>query len=128
MGPGAGAIPRPLPGTTGLAALPPGTVLDGELIVTSQGLPDLEAILARHHLTHPAKIEHISRQQPVSYPISCGLFLNPINSNVRFFESHSGRLCGGSELDRRKCRKMTGSLMGRPRCFAGLCLRPPRAD
>ncbi len=52
-----------------LTALPPGTVLDGELILTSEGLPDLEAILARHHLTHPAKIEHISRQQPVSYMV-----------------------------------------------------------
>ena len=37
-----------------LAALPPGTILDGELVLLSQGVPDLEAILARHQLSHPA--------------------------------------------------------------------------
>ena len=52
-----------------LAALPPGTILDGELISWSQGLPDLEAILARHHLSHPAKIQHASQYQPVTYVI-----------------------------------------------------------
>jgi bifunctional non-homologous end joining protein LigD len=52
-----------------LAALPPGTVLDGELIIQSQGLPDLEAILARHQLTHPTKIQHASQQQPVTYMV-----------------------------------------------------------
>ena len=52
-----------------LAALPPGTILDGELVLLSQGLPDLEAILARHQLSHPAKIQHASRQQPVTYVV-----------------------------------------------------------
>ena len=52
-----------------LAALPPGTILDGELVRLSQGLPDLEAILARHQLSHPAKIQHASRHQPVTYVV-----------------------------------------------------------
>jgi ATP-dependent DNA ligase len=52
-----------------LAALPPGTILDGELVRLPQGLPDLEAILARHQLSHPAKIQHASRQQPVTYVV-----------------------------------------------------------
>src|SRR2546423_11741175 len=41
-----------------LAALPPGTIVDGELVLLSRGLPDLEAILARHQLSQPAKIQH----------------------------------------------------------------------
>src|SRR5881275_2400220 len=40
-----------------LAALPPGTILDGELVLLPDGLPDLEAILARHQLASPAKIQ-----------------------------------------------------------------------
>jgi bifunctional non-homologous end joining protein LigD len=52
-----------------LAALPPGTILDGELVVFSKGLPDLEAILARHHLSNSGRIRHASRYQPVSYVI-----------------------------------------------------------
>jgi bifunctional non-homologous end joining protein LigD len=31
-----------------LAQLPPGTILDGELIRAPDGLPDLDALLARH--------------------------------------------------------------------------------
>ena len=52
-----------------LAALPPGTTLDGELVLMPQGLPDLEAILARHQITNSAKIQHFSRQQPVTYVV-----------------------------------------------------------
>jgi bifunctional non-homologous end joining protein LigD len=52
-----------------LAALPPGTILDGELVLLPEGLPDLEAILARHQLTNPAKIQQASRQQPVTYVV-----------------------------------------------------------
>lgn len=50
-----------------LTALPSGTVLDGELVVLSQGVPDLDAILGRHQLTDFAKILHASKQHPVSY-------------------------------------------------------------
>ena len=52
-----------------LANLPPGTILDGELLQLSQGLPDLEAMLARHQLAHPAKIQHASKEQPVTYVV-----------------------------------------------------------
>jgi len=52
-----------------LAALLPGTVLDGELVLLPQGLPDLKAILSRHQLTHPAKIQRASRMQPVTYVV-----------------------------------------------------------
>jgi ATP-dependent DNA ligase len=52
-----------------LARLPPGTLLDGELVLLPQGLPDLEAILARHQLTHPAKILRGSQDQPVTYVV-----------------------------------------------------------
>src|ERR1022692_3415261 len=52
-----------------LAALPPGTILDGELVLLSQGLPDLEAILARHQLSYPAKIQQARQQQPVTYVV-----------------------------------------------------------
>ena len=52
-----------------LAALPPGTILDGELVLLSQGLPDLDAILGRHQLSHPAKIKQASNHQPVSYVV-----------------------------------------------------------
>src|SRR5476651_2584692 len=52
-----------------LAALPPGTILDGELVLLSEGVPDLDAILARHQLSHPAKIQLCSRQQPVTYVV-----------------------------------------------------------
>ena|SRR5437588_7950352 len=51
-----------------LAALPPGTIVDGELVICSKGLPDLEAMLARHHLCQSAKIQYASRYQPVTYP------------------------------------------------------------
>jgi hypothetical protein len=36
--------------------------LKGELLLFSQGLPDLEALLARHQFTHPAKIQRASRE------------------------------------------------------------------
>jgi bifunctional non-homologous end joining protein LigD len=52
-----------------LAALPPGTILDGELVIMPQGLPDLDAILARHQLCHSAKIQLASREQPVTYVV-----------------------------------------------------------
>jgi bifunctional non-homologous end joining protein LigD len=70
-----------------LAALPPGTILDGELIILSQGLPDLEAILARHQLTHPTKIQHARQQQPVTYMVfdllahrGCSLLGQPLQA------------------------------------------------
>jgi ATP-dependent DNA ligase len=52
-----------------LARLPLGTILDGELVRLSQGVPDLEALLAHHQLTQPIKILHASREQPITYVV-----------------------------------------------------------
>jgi ATP-dependent DNA ligase len=50
-----------------LRRLPSGTVVDGELVVFQDGRPDLNALLRRHQLIHPARIRHASRQTPVRY-------------------------------------------------------------
>ena len=53
-----------------LGRLPAGTILDGELVRWGpEGLPNLGAILKRHHLTHPARIERASQSQPVCYVV-----------------------------------------------------------
>jgi DNA ligase D-like protein (predicted ligase) len=50
-----------------LTGLPSGTVLDGELVLLRNGLPDLEAMLARHQLGCPTKIRQRSQAEPVTY-------------------------------------------------------------
>jgi bifunctional non-homologous end joining protein LigD len=50
-----------------LRRLPAGTIVDGELIVLRDGLPDLPAILRRHPLVRPDQIRHASRLDPVRY-------------------------------------------------------------
>jgi DNA ligase D-like protein (predicted ligase) len=50
-----------------LTGLPSGTVLDGELVLLRDGLPDLEAMLARHQLGCPTKIRQRSQAEPVTY-------------------------------------------------------------
>jgi ATP-dependent DNA ligase len=50
-----------------LTGLPSGTVLDGELVLLRAGLPDLEAMLARHQLGCPTKIRQRSQAAPVTY-------------------------------------------------------------
>ena len=50
-----------------LRRLPAGTVVDGELVVLRQGLPDLHALLHRHSLVRPEQIRHASRVLPVHY-------------------------------------------------------------
>jgi bifunctional non-homologous end joining protein LigD len=50
-----------------LRRLPPGTVVDGELVVFQDGRPDLHALLRRHHLVHPDRIRHASAQAPIHY-------------------------------------------------------------
>ena len=47
--------------------LPPQTVVDGELVVLREGRATLEAILRRHQLLSPRKIQSASRQSPVTY-------------------------------------------------------------
>jgi hypothetical protein len=38
-------------------------------VLLSQGVPDLEAMLARHQLTNPAKIRNAGQHQPVNYVV-----------------------------------------------------------
>ena len=57
------------PELTGLGWLPDGTVLDGELVLRTEGLPDLDALLSRHQLTSSFKVHLRSQQQPVDYVV-----------------------------------------------------------
>src|ERR1700733_11001292 len=57
-----------------LNQLPTGTVLDGEIVLARQGVPDLEAILARHSLGQPQAIAHLSRTDPVTYVVFDALY------------------------------------------------------
>ena len=50
-----------------LRRLPPGTMVDGELVVFQDQRPDLPALLRRHQLVHAARIRHASRLMPVHY-------------------------------------------------------------
>lgn len=50
-----------------LSRLPSGTLVDGELILVPRGLPDLDALLARHQLANPLKIRQAGQRQPVTY-------------------------------------------------------------
>ena len=49
-----------------LRGLPPGTIVDGELVVFQENRPSLNAILRRHQL-RTARVRHASRQTPVHY-------------------------------------------------------------
>jgi ATP-dependent DNA ligase len=50
-----------------LARLPSGTVADGELVVFQNGRARLDAILRRHQLVSPLKIQYACCQSPVTY-------------------------------------------------------------
>jgi bifunctional non-homologous end joining protein LigD len=50
-----------------LRLLPSGTVVDGELVMLNNGRPDLNAILRRHQLVHPARIRHAGLHSPIHY-------------------------------------------------------------
>jgi bifunctional non-homologous end joining protein LigD len=52
-----------------LRRLPPGTVLDGELIALRQGLPNLAWLLRRHHLADPWRVRGAWRWCPVHYVV-----------------------------------------------------------
>jgi ATP-dependent DNA ligase len=57
------------PELDGLRRLPAGTVIDGELLLLPRGLPDLDALLARHQRVAPAQSQHLSQVQPVTYVV-----------------------------------------------------------
>ena len=50
-----------------LRRLPSGTMVDGELVMFDNGRPDLNAILRRHQLVHPARIRHAGLHSSVHY-------------------------------------------------------------
>jgi bifunctional non-homologous end joining protein LigD len=57
-----------------LRRLPPGTVLDGEVVLLRHGVPDLDALLARHPLTQGRAIQHLSQTDPVTYVVFDALY------------------------------------------------------
>lgn len=50
-----------------LRRLPSGTILDGELFILKDGRADLSALLRRHQLSNPERIQHASARTPVRY-------------------------------------------------------------
>jgi bifunctional non-homologous end joining protein LigD/DNA ligase-1 len=59
--------PRYPEAVTALEALPPGTVLDGELVTLVDGRPDFEALLPREQATSPQRIARLALEIPVVY-------------------------------------------------------------
>ncbi len=55
------------PELAGIADLPPGTLLDGELVVLRRGKPDLSLIQSRHQLRSPHKIRIRAQTTPATY-------------------------------------------------------------
>ncbi len=82
-----------------LSRLPAGTVLDGEVVLMQHGLPDFDALLARHNLVAPSKVAHLSRNQPVTYMVfdalydrgSC-LFAETLRKRRRILQELVGQL------------------------------------
>ena len=52
-----------------LRRLPPGTLLDGEVILCQGSRPHLPSLLSRHQLVRPQQIEAASRVRPVTYVV-----------------------------------------------------------
>lgn len=50
-----------------LAELPPGTVLDGEVVVLNHGKPDFDRLMAREQLRSPMRIKSSARAMPATY-------------------------------------------------------------
>ncbi|WP_431836886.1 DNA ligase [Cellulomonas sp. Y8] len=55
------------PELAGLAGLPPGTVLDGEVVALRDGVPSFPALAERMHVRDPARAAALARRVPVSY-------------------------------------------------------------
>jgi ATP-dependent DNA ligase len=52
-----------------LAALPAGTVLDGEVVVLHQGKPSFRLLLSRNQARAPFKIQSLARTLPATYVV-----------------------------------------------------------
>ena len=57
------------PELAGLAELPAGTILDGELVVFAEGRPDFSRLLSRDQTCDPFKIRLSSRRLPATYVV-----------------------------------------------------------
>ena len=57
-----------------LSRLPGDTVLDGEVVLLPQGLPDLDALLARHQRTGLRVARQLGRDCPVTYVVFDALY------------------------------------------------------
>ena len=55
------------PELAGLADLPPGTVLDGEVVAMRDGVPSFPALAERMHVRDPARAAALAHRVPVSY-------------------------------------------------------------
>ncbi len=60
-----------------LAELPPGTVLDGELVVLREGRPEFSLLAARHHLRDPHRIGTLARTTPAVLMTCCSAATSP---------------------------------------------------
>jgi len=72
-----------------LQRLPPGTVLDGEIVLLRQGVADLDALLRRHQGNNPGQVRHRGYTEPVTYVVFDALY-------------HRGRCLFGEPLYRRR--------------------------
>ena len=52
-----------------LAALPPGTVLDGETVVLREGKPDFQLLLSREQSRSPLRVRLLARSLPATYVV-----------------------------------------------------------
>lgn len=52
-----------------LAGIPPGTVLDGELVVVRDGRPHFGSVLTRHATADPLKVRCLARSATVTYVV-----------------------------------------------------------
>ena len=52
-----------------LAALPAGTLLDGELVAMTDGKPDFHKLMSREHARDPRRIEALRRSIPIQYVV-----------------------------------------------------------
>jgi ATP-dependent DNA ligase len=57
-----------------LAALPAGTMLDGEIVLCSQGVPNLPQLLARHARATAPSYQHLVAPSPVTYVVFDALY------------------------------------------------------
>jgi len=76
-----------------LRQLPPGTILDGELVRLRGGKADFSAVLRRHQLSCSRKIRWASQHEPVTYVVfdllqiaGCSLIRQPLRDRRRRLE------------------------------------------